>query len=72
MQWQGLQAANTAWEKLQDFKNLYPPYQLVDELFLQEGGNVVDAFYGKTYKRRSKQIRNAIQGNSPSAEQQEV
>jgi hypothetical protein len=40
---------------LEDFKRVYPSFQLEDELFQGEGGNVVDSFYFKhTYRRRRK------------------
>ena len=32
----------------------YPEFQLEDELFREEGGNVVDAFVGIQYRRRNK------------------
>jgi transcriptional regulator GlxA family with amidase domain len=41
---------DTTWEKVDDFKIAYPNTQLRDELFLEEGGNVVDSFVGKVYR----------------------
>jgi hypothetical protein len=38
---------------LEDFKKIHPSFQLEDELFQGEGGNVVDSYYfKKTYSRR--------------------
>jgi len=41
------------WE-LDEFRETYPEFQLEDELFREEGGNVVDAFVGIQYRRRNK------------------
>jgi len=53
--WEGQSAADASWTALGDFKRVYPSFQLEDELFQGEGGNVVDSFYFKhTYRRRRK------------------
>ena len=52
VQWTGLSPAEASWEQLEEFKKSYPSFQLEDELFLGEGGNVVDSFVGRTYQRR--------------------
>jgi hypothetical protein len=36
---------------LEDFKTKYSSVELEDELFVVKGGNVVDSFLGKEYKR---------------------
>ena len=54
VQWTGRAAADSTWEVLDDFKEAHPAFQLKDELFLQEGGNAVDAFVGRQYSRRNK------------------
>jgi hypothetical protein len=50
--WQGQASTNTKWEKVDDFKQEYPEVQLADDLFLGEGGNVIDSFVGKVYRRK--------------------
>ena len=55
VQWTGQTAADASWEQLEDFKRHFPSVPLADELFVGEEGNVVDAFVGKKYKRRSQQ-----------------
>ena len=52
VQWEGRTAADATWEQLQEFKKSYPEVQLEDELFLGEGGNVIDSFVGQKYHRR--------------------
>jgi len=49
--WVGRDASDCTWEKLDDFKEAYPEFQLEDELFRKEGGSVADAFVGITYRR---------------------
>jgi len=46
---------------LLEFKEKYPSFKLEDELFGQEGGSVVDTFFGKKYQRKKKE------GVSPAA-----
>ena len=58
VQWVGRPAADATWEPLLEFVELYPQWQLEDELFLGEGGSVVDAFVGNHYRRRNKQQQN--------------
>ena len=52
VQWVGRPAADATREPLLEFVELYPQWQLEDELFLGEGGSVVDAFVGRHYRRR--------------------
>jgi hypothetical protein len=55
VQWEGQSAADAdaSWTALEDFKKIHPSFQLEDELFQGEGGNVVDSYYfKKTYSRR--------------------
>jgi hypothetical protein len=49
----GREPCNTSWESLEDFKDSYPSFKLEDKLFIKEGRNVIDAFVGRQYKRRS-------------------
>ena len=50
--WVGRPAAEASWVQLEDFQLRYPAIQVADDLFLQEGRNVTDAFVGQTYTRR--------------------
>ena len=59
VRWVGRSAADATWEALEEFVKLYPQWQLEDELFLGDGGSVVDAFVGKHYRRRNKQQQNS-------------
>ena len=55
VQWEGRAAADAIWTPLDDFKLAHPTFQLADELFPGEGGNVVDSFYyPRTYQRRKR------------------
>jgi hypothetical protein len=47
-------ASEATWETIKHFKEAYPEFQLMDELFQQQGGSVVDQFYGKQYSRKNK------------------
>jgi hypothetical protein len=47
-------AADATWEKIDEFKEAHPEFQLEDELFSGEGGSVVDVFVGCVYRRRKK------------------
>ncbi|XP_066333858.1 uncharacterized protein [Miscanthus floridulus] len=51
VQWDGCSATDATWEPLADFKERYPLFQLTDELFDGEEGNVVDSFVGQQYWR---------------------
>jgi hypothetical protein len=37
-----------------ELKDAYPSFKLEDELFLNEGGGVVDAFIGRKYQQRAR------------------
>jgi len=52
--WEGRAASDATWEPLSTFATDYPDFHLEDELFLREGGNVMDSFVGRVYRRRSK------------------
>ena len=52
VKWTGRAEADTTWEDVEDFKNQFPDVELADDLFVGEGGNVIDAFVGKKYQRR--------------------
>jgi hypothetical protein len=49
VKWQGLSEDDATWEPLQDFKTLYPDFQLEDELFAEAGRDVMT---GLQYSRR--------------------
>jgi hypothetical protein len=46
--------SDASWEQMEDYKVSYPQVQLVNELFVGEGGNIIDSFIGKKYKWRSR------------------
>jgi hypothetical protein len=52
--WTGREPSETSWESLEDFKDAYPSFKLEDELFIEDGRNVIDAFVGRQYKLCSK------------------
>jgi hypothetical protein len=54
VKWTGRSAAYATLEQLEDFKSQFPRVELADELFVDEEGNVVDAFVGRQYSRRAK------------------
>ena len=54
VQWVGRGPAEATWEALESFKERYPDFQLEDKLFSQEGGSVMDKFFGAKFRRRSK------------------
>jgi hypothetical protein len=47
--WQGHPPTNSTWERMDEFKVAHPDFQLEDELFAEEGGSVMDAFYGRKF-----------------------
>ena len=49
IQWQGMTREEATWELLAEFKDLYPEFQLEDELFSQAGRDVMT---GMQYKRK--------------------
>jgi hypothetical protein len=51
IQWQGMTHEEATWELLTDFKDLYPEFQLKDELFSQAGRDVMT---GMQYKRKQR------------------
>jgi len=51
VQWEDQEAAAAAWVSLDDFRRLYPDFQLEDELLLQGGRDVMT---GRVYQRRAK------------------
>lgn len=52
VKWSGRSEAEATWEKVEEFKQRHPTVELADELFVGEGGNVIDSFLGKFYQRR--------------------
>ena len=52
VKWVGRSEADTSWEEVEAFKRQYPHVALADELFVGEGGSVVDSFVGRHYARR--------------------
>jgi hypothetical protein len=59
VKWSGVQPEEASWEPLQQFKTSYPDFQLEDELFAEEGRDVMT---GIEYRRRLKQL--TAQGQS--------
>lgn len=53
VRWEDRSATDTSWMPVSEFRQCYPQMQLKDELFLQEGGNVTDHYFGRQYQRRS-------------------
>jgi hypothetical protein len=49
VQWKGQPAVEATWVNLEDFWNLYPSFQLEDELLAEGGGDVM---VGRQYTRR--------------------
>jgi hypothetical protein len=54
VRWEARSAADATWEPLEQFTETHPAFQLEDELFAGEGGSVMDAFYGRQYRRCGK------------------
>jgi hypothetical protein len=52
--WTGLSAADATWMDLEEFKRLYPDFQLEDELIVQGGRDVM---WGIPYVRRKKKAQ---------------
>ena len=50
----GASPAEASWFTMEEFKKSYPNFQQEDELLHQVGGSVTGAFWGQTYRRRSK------------------
>lgn len=51
MHWEGTEESNATWEPLEQFKDSYLEVQLEDELFVEEGRDVMT---GVQYVRRHK------------------
>jgi hypothetical protein len=51
VQWAGLPPAEATWESVDSFRVAHPSFQLEDELFPEEGSDVM---VGKTYHRRQR------------------
>ena len=51
VQWAGLPASEATWESVTEFRAAHPEFQLEDELFPEEGRDVM---VGVTYERRNK------------------
>jgi hypothetical protein len=62
IKWKGQLVAVTSWMDLDEFKQLYPQFQLVDELILQGGRDVI---LGIPYQCRAKQREKARNQQAP-------
>ena len=49
IQWSGFPNSEATWEPIPDFKQSYPDFQLEDELFPEEGRDVM---VGRVYERK--------------------
>lgn len=58
IQWVGSSPEEASWETLDHFREAYPSFQLEDELFHEEEGNVIDRRYGIKYHRYRNRNRN--------------
>ena len=58
VRWEGQSAADTTWVSLEDFKKLFPSFQLEDELIVQGGRDVIT---GIQYLRRPRKSTTAQQ-----------
>jgi hypothetical protein len=47
----GQPSSEATWEPVEEFKSRFLKVQILDELFVGEEGNVIDAFLGKQYHR---------------------
>jgi hypothetical protein len=61
MQWKGLSVAEVTWIDLAEFQQLYPSFQLEDELLVEEGRDVM---LGKQYSRRRRGKQSTKDGGS--------
>lgn len=52
VQWEGLPDSDATWEPVAEFRRQYPFFQLEDELFAEEGRDVM---WGNVYTRRRRQ-----------------
>jgi len=50
--WTGFPVSEATWEAIPDFKAAYPDFQLEDELFSEDGRDVMT---GNVYERRRRQ-----------------
>jgi hypothetical protein len=51
------------WEALEEFKEACPEFQLEGKLFQQEGGNVMDQYFGKQHRRKPKKETTGPKGS---------
>jgi len=51
VQWENLPEDDATWEPVDEFRALFPSFQLEDELFPKEGRDVMT---GKVYRRRNR------------------
>lgn len=55
VKWEGFPSAEATWEPVDEFRVTYPTFQLEDELFLEDEGDVM---VGQVYQRQVYQRRN--------------
>ena len=59
IKWKNQPAAESSWEDAELFREVYPEFQLEDELILQAGRDVM---IGKTYTRRRQHPKSTVSG----------
>jgi len=51
VQWENMPEDEATWEPVDEFRTLFPSFQLEDELFPEDGRDVMT---GKVYRRRQR------------------
>lgn len=60
MQWEGYSVEGATWITLDEFKMVYPDFQLANELFQGGGVSVMDYCYGRMFGHRNKQGKSQL------------
>jgi hypothetical protein len=53
IQWKGLRAVDATWTDLEEFRHLYPAFQLEDELLAEEGRDVMLSIWYRRCRNRA-------------------